>query len=109
MKPCFNAVCGLVLFSDLSPWSEDSTASARVVAADSPMLRKTADVTQARVLLSLKGKVDRSERELTPKDPGEFVYFDKEFSSAKVEAIGVFYVGTKDDPDLLLGYRVIQQ
>jgi hypothetical protein len=60
-------------------------------------------------LLSLKGKVGRSGRKLVPKDPRKSAFFDEESSPAKNEEIGVFYLGTGDDPDLLLGYTRIGQ
>ena len=64
--------------------------------------------SRARVLLSIKGKASPGERKIQPKDPGEFAYFDEEFTPAKKGDLGIFYVGTKDNPDLLLGYRAIE-
>lgn len=65
--------------------------------------------TKARVLLSLKGKVERDERRVTPKDPAKSAYFDEEFSPAIEKEIGVFYLETTSgDETLLLGYRRIE-
>jgi hypothetical protein len=63
--------------------------------------------TKARVLLSLKGRVPAGERAVTPKDPGKFAYFDVEFSPAAKGTVGVFYVGTRDQSDLLIGFRAV--
>jgi hypothetical protein len=65
--------------------------------------------TEAQVLLSVKGAVPRGKRKLLPKDPGKFAYFNEEFSSPGKGKLGVFYVGTQEQPDLLLGYRQINK
>jgi hypothetical protein len=61
--------------------------------------------TRVRVLLSIKGKVPQGERDVLPKHPGNYVYFDEEFSQAAKGRLGVFFVGTKGQPDLLMGYK----
>lgn len=64
--------------------------------------------TKVRVLLSVKGKVEPGPRPVTPKDPGIAVYFDEEFDrKAEAKQIGLFYVGTKDRPGVLMGYKRI--
>ena len=60
---------------------------------------------RVRVLVSIKGQVSADERAVVPKDPGLFVYFDEEFSQAMIGHLGVFYVGAKGQPDLLIGYK----
>ena len=96
------------------PYSEAELLdrSARVFVGE-VLATKTFDIfdrtvpTRAKVLLSLKGEVEPGELALRPKDPGLRAYFDEEFGPAEDSALGVFYVGTKEHPDLLLGYRVI--
>jgi len=61
--------------------------------------------TRVRVERSLKGSTPLKVRSVTPKDPGVAVYFDEEFDQAKVGDRGVFYVGTPQRPDLLMGFR----
>ena len=63
--------------------------------------------TRVRVLVSVKGNVPHGERGVVPKDPGHFVYFAEEFTAARKGGIGVFFVGTDDQPDLLMGYKQI--
>ena len=63
--------------------------------------------TKVSVLLPIKGRVPAGERAVTPKDPGKSVYFDAEFSPAETGKVGVFYVGTRDQPDLLVGFRAV--
>lgn len=57
---------------------------------------------RSRVLLSLKGKVESGERDVLPKYPGKFAYFDQEFTPAVKGNRGVFYLG-KDGQ--LIGFR----
>lgn len=55
--------------------------------------------------LPIKGGAPRGERAVPPKDPGKFVYFEAEFGQAVRNGLGVFFVGTKERPDLLMGYK----
>jgi hypothetical protein len=57
------------------------------------------------VLLSIKGQAPRGEFDMLPKHPGKFVYFDEEFSRATKGRLGVFYIGAKNQPKLLGGYK----
>jgi hypothetical protein len=63
--------------------------------------------SRVRVLLSIKGSVPAGALEVTPKDPGSFVYFDEEFDPAEKGKVGVFFVGTKGFPNLLMKYKEI--
>ncbi len=63
--------------------------------------------TRVRVLLSIKGNVSLSEREIVPKNPGAFVIFKKEFDKARKGKVGVFFVGQDYNPNLLMKYNEI--
>jgi hypothetical protein len=63
--------------------------------------------TRVRVLVSVKGNVPHGDRGVVPKDPGHFVYFAEEFTAARKGGVGVFFVGTEGQPDLLMGYKQV--
>ena len=48
--------------------------------------------SRVRVLISIKGKTPPGASEVVPKDPGNFVYFDEEFSQATKGGLGVLFV-----------------
>jgi hypothetical protein len=64
--------------------------------------------TKARVLLNVKGKAERDERRIAPKDPSRFEYCDAEVSPALAKEMGVFYVKLNDDENVLIAYRRIE-
>jgi hypothetical protein len=96
------------------PWTEEQLLKYSTVVFVGEVLETTTFdkykrtvPTRVRVLLSVKGNVPQLERDVVPKHPGKFVYFDQEFSQAAKGRLGVFFVGTKEQPDLLMGYKQI--
>ena len=76
---------------------------------DYPEYKRTVP-TRVRVLVSIKGNVKPGVRQVVPKHPGLYVYFDEEFDHAQPGRTGVFFVGTKspnEQPDLLMKYKEI--
>ena len=65
--------------------------------------------SRARVLVSVKGNVKSGGLALIPKHPGKAAYFDAEFGAAAKGRLGVFYVGNKDNPDLLMGFKPLPE
>lgn len=98
------------------PWTEEQlwSYSTKVFVGEVlqtttfPKYRRTLP-TRTRVLVSIKGKVQRELRDVEPKHPGKFAYFDAEFDQAVVGRRGVFYVGTEENPGLLMGYKEIPE
>lgn len=64
---------------------------------------------RVRPLVMLKGRPLGREHQLTPKDPGHFVYFDEEFSPARQDELGVFYIGRSGPSELLMSYQRIPE
>jgi hypothetical protein len=97
-----------------APWSEEQLLKKSTIVFVGEVLETTTFnqykrtvPTRVRVLLSVKGNVPQGERAVRPKHPGNFVYFDQEFSQAEKGRLGLFFVGAKEQPDLLMGYKQI--
>jgi hypothetical protein len=95
-----------------APWGEEQLLSHCAAAFVGEVLETTTFEkynrtvpTRVRVLLSIKGNVPRGERTVLPKHPGKHAYFDEEFSRPGKGRLGVFFVGTREQPDLLVGYK----